>query len=353
MSNILSIATAAVKPEQRNGNEQRQYPRVDYIELQRKNDVDVLDYDAYRHSPLGDYLGRLETKVRSDVYLAVLGHLRQQKYRMVFAWSERAGIPMAGLRRLYRRRKPFAAMFTCWSQRQEKTIQSLNLWSTMDTIAVHCKSMKEHFIHLGAPPEKINVIPYSIDHRFFSPMEEVAQEPGLVLSLGEIRSRDYDSLFDAVDGLPLRLLVAASGAWYARQKETTIRRNVPPNVTLSRRYSLTKLKELYARSQFVVLPLYDEIYSAGATATLESMSMGRAVVAFRSRGIVDYIKDGETGLLVDPGDSAGMREAIRFLLDNPEEARRLGENGRALVESELNLDRYVGQVSEWLNSSLD
>jgi glycosyltransferase involved in cell wall biosynthesis len=353
MSDILSIATAAVKPEQRNGNGQYQLPRVDYIELQRKNDVDVIDYDAYRHSPLGDYLGRLETKVRSDIYLAVLGYLRQRNYRMVFSWSERAGIPMAGFRRLSNRRKPFATMFTCWSKRQEKTITKLNLWSMMDTIAVHCQSMKRHFINLGVPPEKVNVIPYSVDHHFFSPVVGIEQEPGFVLSLGEIRSRNYVSLFEAVEGLPIRLLVAASGAWYARQKDIGIKRKVPNNVTVSGRFSLSRLKKLYARSQFVVLPLNDEIYSAGATATLESMSMGRAVVAFRSRGIVDYIKHGETGLLVEPGDTAGMRDAIRCLLDNPGEARRMGENGRAWVEAELNLDRYVDQVSNWLNTGLN
>jgi glycosyltransferase involved in cell wall biosynthesis len=352
MSDILSIATAAVKPEQRNGNGQRKLPRVDYIELQRKNDVDVLDYDAYRHSPLGDYLGRLETKVRSDIYLAVLGYLRQRDYRMVFAWSERAGIPMAGLRRMSKKRNPFAAMFTCWSERQEKAITRLNLWQSMDTIAVHCESMKRHFVKLGAPAEKVNVIKYSVDHRFFSPMPEVDQEPGLVLSLGEIRSRDYMSLFKAVEGLPLRLLVAASGAWYARQKNTQLTRSVPDNVTVSGGFPLPKLKELYARSQFLVLPLYDQIYSAGATATLEAMGMGRAVISFRSRGIVDYIQHGETGLLVEPGDTAGMRDAIRGLLDNPEKARQMGENGRAWVESELNLDRYVNQVSDWLKSSL-
>jgi glycosyltransferase involved in cell wall biosynthesis len=301
---------------------------------------------------LGDYLRRLETNIRSDIYLAILGHMRQKNYKLVFTWSERAGIPMAGFRWLSQKRIPFATMFTSWSKRQEKTITNLNLWSMMDTIAVHCESMKRHFVYLGVPAEKVNVIPYSIDHRFFSPMVDVEQEPGFVLSLGEIRSRDYNSLFTAIDGLPIKLLIAASGAWYAREKEIGIKQKVPANVTVSGGFSLPRLKELYARSQFVVLPLNNVVYSAGATATLESMSMGRAVVAFRSHGIIDYIKHGETGLLVDPGDTIGMRDAIRRLLDNPGEACRMGENGRAWVESELNLDRYVNQISGWLQSRL-
>jgi hypothetical protein len=74
--------------------------------------------------------------------------------------------------------------------------------------------MKEHLSELGASPERIQVIPYSVDQRFFSPLREIEQEAGFVLSLGEVRSRDYPALFRAVRNLPMSMLVAASGRWY-------------------------------------------------------------------------------------------------------------------------------------------
>jgi glycosyltransferase involved in cell wall biosynthesis len=276
--------------------------------------------------------------------------MRRSGYRMTFAWSERAGIPYAGMRSLLRDQGPFAAMFTCWSKRQEQAVTKLKLFDAMDTIAVHCESMKRNFIRLGAPEHKVHVIHYSVDHRFFSPLPDIVQEPGLILSLGETRSRNYPALVSAMQGLPARLLIAASGSWYAREKNSELTTSMPENVTLLERLSLAELKQLYARSQFVVLPLLNQVYSAGATASLEAMCMGRAVVAFRSEGILDFIEDGETGLLVEPGNMRALRDAMQYLLENPQEARRLGENGRQRIHEELNLDLYVRRIGEWLEA---
>jgi glycosyltransferase involved in cell wall biosynthesis len=76
--------------------------------------------------------------------------------------------------------------------------------------------------------------------------------------------------------------------------------------------------------------------------------MARAVIAFRSKGIVDYIVDGETGILVEPGNVREMREAIQFLLANPGEARRMGENARQRIVDELNLESYVKNIADVL-----
>jgi glycosyltransferase involved in cell wall biosynthesis len=114
-----------------------------------------------------------------------------------------------------------------------------------------------------------------------------------------------------------------------------------------------ELRELYARSQFVVIPVRDLIYSAGATASLEAASMARAVVAYHSRGIADYIQDGVTGILVEPGNVSAMRDAIQYLLANPGEARQLGENARQRIVEELNLESYVRNIAALLMGNED
>jgi glycosyltransferase involved in cell wall biosynthesis len=159
-------------------------------------------------------------------------------------------------------------------------------------------------------------------------------------------------LFQAVDGLAMELLVAESGSWYAREKNTDLETRVPENVTIAGRFSRCELKRLYAQSQFIVLPVHDVPFSAGATAILEAMCMGRAVVVTRSRGVLDYVVDGETCILVDPGDVAAMREAIQDLLAHPEEARRLGQNARQRVDEELNLDVYVRRLAGILHAHM-
>jgi glycosyltransferase involved in cell wall biosynthesis len=348
MSEILALATAGLKPEHREDAAHHHHPRVDYLELKRYLDLDVLDYSVYDQNRLGGFLRRLETYLRSDLYLTWLGLLHKGRYRMVFAMSERAGIPFAGLKRAFQVREPLVSMFTCWSSRQERAITRFSLFEMMDDIIVKTHSLKRHFVHLGAPAECIHVIPLGLDHHFYAPMQGVEQQNGLVFSLGEPRNRDYGTLFKAVDGLPLKLLVAAAGSWYAREKSKGAVGTLPSNVTLSRRVSRAALRGLYAQAQFVVLPLHHELASAGATAVLEAMSMGRAVITTRSPGILDYVEDGETAILVDPGDAAGLREAIRDLLAHPAEAKRIGSNARQRIEADLNLDRYVEQVANVL-----
>ena len=73
MSGILTLATAGMHPDQLLDIEHSQYPRVDYVELRRFVDTDVVDYAAYERIRLGSCFRYLETKLRSDLYLAVLG----------------------------------------------------------------------------------------------------------------------------------------------------------------------------------------------------------------------------------------------------------------------------------------
>jgi glycosyltransferase involved in cell wall biosynthesis len=48
------------------------------------------------------------------------------------------------------------------------------------------------------------------------------------------------------------------------------------------------------------------------------------VIASRIGGITDFVVDGDSGLLVDPGDVAGLRNAIQRLLDDPNLRHRMG-----------------------------
>jgi glycosyltransferase involved in cell wall biosynthesis len=348
MEKILSVATASVFAEQLADKEHRQYPRVDYIELQHLLDIETIDYSAYNDSFAGKIFRRLETQLRSDVYMAFIGWWQSRQHSSTFAWSERAGIPLAALNRIAEPNNRFITMFQCWSERQELAITRFGLFHAMDEIIVHCTSMKENLVRLGAPDEKVKVIHYSIDQTYFSPDAGPEQSRAMIMSVGEPRSRNYPLLFQAVDGLPIHLTVAGFGHWYAREKKASLNGPIPQNVSLTKQLSQAELRDLYARSQFVVLPIQDLVYSAGATAALEAGSMARAVVAFRSKGILDYIIDGETGILVEPGNVKEMRNAIQFLLANPKEARRMGQNARQRIVEELNLERYVSHIADLL-----
>jgi glycosyltransferase involved in cell wall biosynthesis len=66
---------------------------------------------------------------------------------------------------------------------------------------------------------------------------------------------------------------------------------------------------------------------------LEAMACGLCVVSTNVGGLPYLLDDGTTALLVPPGDAAAMADAVRRLLGDPELARRLSRNGRAMAET--------------------
>lgn len=64
---------------------------------------------------------------------------------------------------------------------------------------------------------------------------------------------------------------------------------------------------------------------------LEAMAASKPVIATRVGAIPSVIKDGETGLLVDPGDADGLRNALTRLLSDPDRCRRIGAAGHDWV----------------------
>jgi glycosyltransferase involved in cell wall biosynthesis len=83
-------------------------------------------------------------------------------------------------------------------------------------------------------------------------------------------------------------------------------------------------------------------------ALLIAMAEGRPVVASSVDGIPTFVRDGWTGLLVPPGDSVRLAEALGRLLDDRALASQLGAAGRALVGAEASVKKTAAKVDELL-----
>ncbi|MDB5591784.1 glycosyltransferase family 4 protein [Enterovirga sp.] len=95
-----------------------------------------------------------------------------------------------------------------------------------------------------------------------------------------------------------------------------------------------RLAVLYATSDLLVWPAVNEAYGM---ALLEAQVMGCPVLAGRSGGVADAVRDGETGILVAPGDPSAFAEALGRCLRDPGELRRLGTRARSFVRRDRNL----------------
>ncbi len=101
------------------------------------------------------------------------------------------------------------------------------------------------------------------------------------------------------------------------------------------------LDALYARSSAVLVPsLWWENVPHTA---LEAMARRRPVLASAHGSLPEIVRDGQTGLLVPPGNVAAWREAIARLAE-PGLADRLGRTGRAMVAAEHDPQRHVQRL---------
>jgi mannosyltransferase len=77
---------------------------------------------------------------------------------------------------------------------------------------------------------------------------------------------------------------------------------------------------------------------------LEAMAAGTALVASRAGGAERVVIDGETGLLVPPGDAAALASALEPLMRDPERAAEMGRRARARAVAEFGNDAEVERI---------
>ena len=81
-------------------------------------------------------------------------------------------------------------------------------------------------------------------------------------------------------------------------------------------------------------------------ALAEASSSGLPVIAGQSGGLAEAVRDGETGLVVDPDDQEAVVTALKRLLGDQLLARRLGQGGRKAIETQYNWDRVIRDLRD-------
>ncbi len=100
------------------------------------------------------------------------------------------------------------------------------------------------------------------------------------------------------------------------------------------------------------LYVHPSFYESQGLAILEAMAAGKPVVATDAGGVRDVVSHGETGLLVPPGNSRALAEAVLRLASDPAEGARLAANARRRVQSEFSLRAMLERYASLYRSLL-
>jgi glycosyltransferase involved in cell wall biosynthesis len=273
-------------------------------------------------------------------------------HHVVFSWEVKCGLMVALYQRLFFHKRPAHVIVGLIVKGAVLQHHRLARWLLSSVAGVVCFTRREAKLCrelLALPEERIHFCHLVWD---VSEDEDVSpdewDESDYVLSVGS-SSRDYQTFLKAAAQVDARFILVAH-----RYNLTGLQ--VPPNVQV--RYDLPSAEVTYLLrgARLVVLPLLDGDYSAGQTVLIRAMSAARAVVVTRSIGVLDYVRDGETGIFVQPRDADDMAATIQRLLRSPEETRRIGANARREAVARYGfaaLARYLCDLAHTLSNEPD
>jgi glycosyltransferase involved in cell wall biosynthesis len=291
--------------------------------LLAKHGIDALLIDPGRR-PWNPLAGRSTVLEALDPLRALRVLLSQRKADIVVSVFEGAALPLTLLRGLAGFRVPIVlwdlGLAEGWRLRDRILDQVV---PRADGIFVLSASQLPYIATRWRRRNGVELLGHSIDTTFFTPASPTPDGP--ILAVGNDAGRDYTTLLEAAEGFDADVVLKTS-----RLPPMQI---LPPNVTLRReRISPVALRDLYAGSRFVVVPLHETRNASGISTILEAGAMGLAMVVSDNPAIRDHIVPDETCLVVPCGDASALRTAMTRLLREPETRARLGANARRFVE---------------------
>jgi glycosyltransferase involved in cell wall biosynthesis len=226
----------------------------------------------------------------------------------------------------------------------ERTLMRSTLGSAEAIIALS-ESDRHYLSALGVERDRISVIPNAIDPPARTSPTEGGAEGRVILCVGQLLQRKgIEILVEAMQEVheahrSAKLLIVGEGERKTELLKMRRQRGLEEAILFKGRASEAELEEAYSSCDLLVLPSFAE---GMPTVILEAMARGKPVVATDIPGVREHFS--ETAILVPPGEPHGLSEAIVRALDDEQLRRRLGLEGRRLVESRFTWDIVVRQI---------
>ena len=226
------------------------------------------------------------------------------------------------------------AYFHSWISTYQKCV---------DMILAPSQFAKQKLIQngVGWADRRIHVLPH-----FQNCPEQVIPHPGPgapILYFGRLSAeKGVDDLVHAMQPLPhIELIIAGDGP-QRPMLEALARTLKLSNVTFTGHISGAALDSAISGSQFTVFP--SRAYETMGKSILESYAQARAVVASDLGSRRELVHESRTGLLYKVKDIGQLSSAIAFLNENPDLARKMGEEGHELVKRKHSQQQHFEEL---------
>jgi glycosyltransferase involved in cell wall biosynthesis len=207
-------------------------------------------------------------------------------------------------------------------------IERVSLWRSNHFIATS-PSLAQQLRQRVGPEANIRIIPYGVDEELF---KISVSENRYILFLGrlDIYQKGLDILLKAFQQVSRRfpnhkLIIAGAGRQEKHFRSMVAKSPAKDKVELVGRVIGERKRDLLGNSLLVCMPSRFESWGIVA---IEAGAANKPVIGTKIRGLIDSIKDGETGILVPPERPDLLAEKMIFLIENEGERKRLGCNGR-------------------------
>jgi len=182
---------------------------------------------------------------------------------------------------------------------------------------------REHYAKMfNTEEDRFVHIPFPMI-RSASPRHPINREyDNYIMSSGR-NSCDWDTLIQAVRDIPQYPITIVHSKKDARNfKNITL----PSNIKLLCDIPLEEHDRLLKKAACFVITLIDTVGSSGHVRLSHAIHLGVPVIVTSASGIEEYLRDGETGIVVPPGAPLALREAIHRLMKDPQLQESLAKN---------------------------
>ena len=320
---------------------------------------------------LDRFLHRLEFFCRKKMKLAKFGSydefvlarsFKKQKIEIVLAEFGSTGAAMVNVCR--KLSIPLLVYFHGYDSSERSVLENHDnykeLFENAAKIFVVSKDMRERLIAMGAPKTKIVLNPCVPDDEFFD-VKIRNSTSQTFLAAGRFTNKKAPHLTllafqRLLDKYPkAKLVMLGDGALHQVCRDLIKENKIIDRVELPGVYTRDVLgKYLPEACAFVQHSVTAENGDKEGTPVviLEASAAGLPIVSTKHAGIVEAVKDGQTGYLVNEYDVAGMSRAMVKILEDPTAAREMGNNGKKHVKENYNMKNHIATIDKAIQQVL-